>query len=140
MAKAKGIDDISKAVMKALENARAGLPQSRPAVMNVADNTTKTYPKKMVKDPIFRTPKVKINSGSNYTQFDKGTPEYKAAYKNFIANKKRLDKINKMPSSGKNKEYKQALEAEERLKDFGNTKNFDSSINDRKIVNKFKGR
>ena len=137
MAKKQGIDDISKAIMEAIKAARATGKKAKPASIEVSDGMTKTYPKKQVKDPVFGMQKVKIDSGDAYRSYDKGTPEYNAAYKKKMADKKRLDKLNKMPSSGKNKEYKQALESEDRLKNWDSSKNFAKADEDTKIVRNY---
>lgn len=113
MAKKQGIDDISKAIMEAIKAARAAGMKAKPASINVSDGITKTYPKKQVKDPIFGMQKVKIDSGDAYRSYDKGTPEYNAAYKKQQADAKILKKVNKTKSDGsKNRAYKEALEAE----------------------------
>lgn len=116
MAKKQGIDDISKAIMKAIEAARAAGKKAKPASIDVSDGMTKTYPKKQVKDPVFGMQKVKIDSGDAYRSYDKGTPEYNAAYKKKMADKARLAKMNKeymkKGSGNKNLDYQEALRAE----------------------------
>ena len=115
MAKKQGIDDISKAIMKAIEAARAAGNKVKPASIDVSDGVTKTYPKKPVKDPVYGIQKVKIDSGDSYRSFDKGTREYKAALKKKMANQKNLQKVNKKydkSDGSKNRAYKEALEAE----------------------------
>ena len=115
MAKKQGIDDISKAIMKAIEAARASGKKVKPASIDVSDGMTKTYPKKQVKDPVFGMQKVKIDSGDAYRSYDKGTPEYKAALKKKMANQKNLQKVNKKydkSDGSKNRAYKEALAAE----------------------------
>ena len=108
----EGLDDIAKAIMAAIKAARKNLPKS----IDVSDGVTKTYPKKPVKDPVFGTQKVKIDSGTGYTSYTKGSKEYKAAYKKKMADKARLAKMNKeymkKGSGSKNASYQEALAAE----------------------------
>lgn len=129
MAKKQGIDDISKAIMAAIKAARKGGPKS----IDVSDGVTKTYPKNQVKDPVFGMQKVKIDSGDAYRSYDKGTPEYNAAYKKQQADAKILKKVNKTKSDGsKNRAYKEALEAEKQADNW--SRQADGGARNTKIV------
>lgn len=133
--KPEGIDDISKAIMAAIKSARKNLPKS----IDVSDGVTKTYPKKPVKDPVFGIQKVKIDSGDAYRSYDKGSKEYKAAYKKQQTDKARLAKMNKeymkKGSSGKNADYQQALEAERQAGNWFMQK--DGGVRNESIVRNF---
>ena len=137
MAKAKGIDDISKAIINALKEYRGGMVKPTQISVNTGEGTgTRTV--KPAFDNGFRG-KTFIDSRVpiRMETYAKGSPEYKKAYKALRAKQAAFKKVNKAGKGNMNKKYEELLAAEARLKDWMNPKNFESMPADSKLVKKY---